>query len=271
MTLRIGLVQLNSRDDKNENISKALRFVDEAAEMGADMVVLPEYVDFMGDDTKKVKQAEPIPGPTSEAFARKAKALGVYIHCGSILEVAETDRVYNTSLLIDNTGKIVASYRKIHLYDAEIDGRVSVKESDTVKAGDHIVTADIPFGKVGLTICYDVRFPELFRSLALQGSQVIVVPAAFPAYTGAHHWEALLRARAIENQCYIVASAQMGISPPDRVCYGNSLIVDPWGSVLARAQEKEAVIVQDIDLTYIESVRRSIPCLSHRRPEIYQL
>lgn len=267
--MRIAAVQLNSREHKRENIAKALRFIDEAAEKGSNIVVLPEYVDFMGGDREKVKQAEEIPGPTSDSFARKAKEHGLYVHCGSILEVAEKGRVYNTSLLIDPHGEIIASYRKIHLYDAEIEGRVREKESDIIKPGDKMVTAETAFGKVGLAICYDIRFPELFRSLALQGSHVIFVPAAFPAYTGASHWEVLLRARAIENQCYIAAAAQFGTSPPHRVCYGNSLIVDPWGAVLAKAQEKEEVIVQDIDLSYLEDVRRSIPCFSHRKPHVY--
>lgn len=269
--MKLAAIQLNSRNNKKENISKALVLIEEAAKKGADFVVLPEYVDFMGADNEKVNLGETIPGPTSDAFARKAKECEIYLNCGSILEIAERDRVYNTSLLFDKNGEIIAKYRKIHLYDAEFEGRYSIKESNTIKAGEEIVTAETSYGKVGLTICYDLRFPELFRSLALQGSKVILVPAAFPLYTGAHHWEILLRARAIENQCYIVAAGQFGTAPPDLVEFGNSMIIDPWGTVLARAPEGEGVITQDIDLEYIDQVRKNIPCFEHRKTDVYAI
>lgn len=269
--MKVSIVQLNSRDNKKDNITKALNFIEDAANKGADLVVLPEYVDFMGADEEKVNHGETIPGPTSEAFARKAKECGVFLNCGSILEVADENHVYNTSLLIDRDGKIIATYRKIHLYDADFEKRYTEKESDTIKPGNKIVTADTPFGKVGLTICYDLRFPELFRSLAVQGAKVIFVPAAFPLYTGAHHWEILLRARAIENQCYIVAAGQIGTSPPNRVTFGNSMIIDPWGTILAKPQEGEGIAVQDIDLEYVDQLRKSAPNFLHRKPEIYQV
>lgn len=267
--LRVAAIQLNSQNNKEENILKALQFVREAATKGAEFIVLPEYVDFMGEDSEKVGLGESIPGPTSDAFASVAKEYNIYLHCGSMLEKSDDQRVYNTSILIDGNGDIVGKYRKIHLYDAEFEGRYTIKESDTIKPGNDIVTVDTHFGRVGMTICYDIRFPELFRSLALQGSKVIFVPAAFPLYTGAHHWEILLRARAIENQCYIVAAGQFGTAPPDHVEFGNSMIIDPWGTVLSRAPEKESIIMQDLDLDYIDQVRGKIPCMQHRRPDVY--
>ncbi|MEN1968742.1 carbon-nitrogen hydrolase family protein [Lentibacillus sp. N15] len=267
--MRVAAIQLNSRDNKKENISKALKLVKEAANKGAEFIVLPEYVDYMGEDSEKVGIGETIPGPTSDAFASVAKEYNVYLHCGSILEKADGQRVYNTSILLNGKGEIVKLYRKIHLYDAEFEGRYTIKESDTIKPGSDVVTAETDFGTVGMTICYDIRFPELFRSLAIQGSKVIFVPAAFPLYTGAHHWEILLRARAIENQCYIIAAGQFGTVPPEQVEFGNSMIIDPWGTVLARAPEREAIIMQELDLDYIDQVRGKISCMAHRRPEVY--
>ncbi|MEI3611893.1 carbon-nitrogen hydrolase family protein [Pseudogracilibacillus sp. SO30301A] len=267
--MKVAAIQLNPQDNKEENILSALQYVREAANNGAEFIVLPEYVDFMGEESKKVMLGETIPGPTSNAFASVAKEYNIYLLCGSILEKADDKRVYNSSMLINGNGEIIATYRKLHLYDAIFEGRYTIKESDTIKPGKDVVTADTDFGTVGMTICYDIRFPELFRSLALRGSKVIFVPAAFPLYTGAHHWEILLRARAIENQCYIVAAGQFGIAPPDHVEFGNSMIIDPWGTVLARAPEKEAIIIENLDLGYIDQVRGKIPCFNHRRPSVY--
>ncbi|AZU62545.1 carbon-nitrogen hydrolase family protein [Neobacillus mesonae] len=269
--MKIAVVQQNSHEDKKANISKALHFIDEAASKGANLVVLPEYVDYMGDDTQKLRIAETIPGPTSEAFSKKAKEHGIYLNCGSMAEIADGKRVYNTSLLINDNGEIIAKYRKTHLYDADFKGRFSEKESDSIIPGYELVTAETPFGKVGLTICYDIRFPELYRSLALQGCKILFVPAAFPLYTGANHWEILLRARAIENQCYIVAAGQFGTAKPNRTLYGNSMIINPWGTVVARAPESEGIIIHDIDMEYLEKVRDNMHCFSHRRPDVYKL
>lgn len=267
--MKVAAIQLNCQDNKAENISKALEYVEEAANKGADFIVLPEYVDFMGEDQEKIKIGEDIPGPTSNAFANIAKEYNIYLLSGTIHENSDSHRLYNTSLLFNRNGEMIAKYRKIHLYDAEFEGRYTIKESDTIIPGEQVVAADTSFGKVGLAICYDIRFPELFRSLSLQGSKVIFVPAAFPLYTGAHHWEILLRARAIENQCYIVAAGQFGTAPPDHVEFGSSMIIDPWGTVLARAPEKESIIMSDIDLSYIDHVRSRIPCFKHRRPSVY--
>jgi predicted amidohydrolase len=267
--MKVAAIQLNSQDNKKENITKAIKYIAEAANKGTDFVVLPEYVDFMGEDNEKLENAETIPGPTSNAFAKIAKEHGIYLLGGSIHEKEINNSIYNTSLLFNRDGKMIAKYRKVHLYDAQFKERHTVNESEIILPGDEIITAETSFGTVGLSICYDVRFPEMFRSLALMGSQVIFAPAAFPMYTGSLYWEVLLRARAVENQCFIVASGQFGTAPPDQVLYGNSMIIDPWGTVLARAPEKESIIIADIDLSYIEKVRNNIPCFNHRRPDVY--
>lgn len=267
--MKVAAIQLNSQNNKEENITKALEHIREAAKNDAEFIVLPEYVDYMGEDKEKIKICETIPGRTSNSFANIAKELNVYLLAGSVHEKADDNCVYNTSILFNKSGEMIAKYRKVHLYDAVFEGRYTIKESDTIKAGNKMVTAETSFGTVGMSICYDIRFPELFRSLALQGSKVIFVPAAFPLYTGAHHWEVLLRARAIENQCFIVAAGQFGTAPPDFVEFGNSMIIDPWGTVLARAPEKEAIIMADLDFSFIDSVKGKTPCFNHRRPDVY--
>jgi deaminated glutathione amidase len=267
--MRIAAVQLNSIDNKKENLTKAIKYIHEAAKNGAELVLLPEYMNYMGEDHNKLSNAETTFGETSSIISKTAKELGIFINLGSILEKTEENRAYNTSILFNASGESIATYRKIHLYDAEFEDRFTEKESDIIQPGSEVVTADTPFGKIGLTICYDIRFPELYRSLALHGAKIIFVPAAFPLYTGAHHWEILLRARAIENQCYIVAAGQIGTSKPNRTNYGNSMIVDPWGTVIARATEEEGYIISDISMTHLEKIRRNIPCFTHRRPETY--
>lgn len=268
--LKVGVIQLNISENKEENMNKALHFIDEAAAKGAEVVLLPEYVDFMDEGTDMIKKAEPIPGPTSELFSKKAKAHDIYLNCGSIHEACDAQHAYNTSLLFDPNGDIKGKYRKIHLYDANFEDRFSSQESSNIKPGHEIVTVDTEHGKFGMSICYDLRFPELFRSLALEGAQLIFVPAAFPHYTGSMYWEALLRTRAVENQLYIVAAGQFGVSKSN-VFYGNSLIIDPWGTVVAKAPEMEGVTIQDIDLSYVEQVRKNIPTFSHRKPDVYKL
>src|SRR5699024_5351802 len=244
--MKVGIVQLNSTDNKENNIYKALKGIESASGDGADFVVLPEYVDFMGMDKEKNKKAENIPGKTSELFSKEAKKNNIYLNCGSILEKADDQRVYNTSILFNPKGEIIAKYRKTHLFDVYLKNKIIDKESDTVKPGEEIVAAKTKFGGIGLTICHDLRYPEIFRSLALKEKvKIICVPAAFPFYTGAFHWEILLRARAIENQCYIIAAAQIGKSSPNRECFGNSMIIDPWGTIIAKAKEEETVLVKD--------------------------
>lgn len=269
--VRIAAVQMNSRDNKEENLRKAEALIDRAAAMGAQLVALPEYVSYLGPDEGKLQSAEPIPGPTTERFAAKAKEHGIVLHCGSIAEqVPGEERLANTTVVIGPDGEILGQYRKIHLFDVDLVGEAAYRESRTVQSGEAIVTVDTPVGRLGLTICYDLRFPELFRALALRGADIIFAPAAFTLYTGKDHWEPLLRARAIENQTFVVAPAQFGTHNPQRQCYGNTMIIDPWGTVIARASEGETVVVADLDMGYKEFVRQAIPSLRHRRPDVYE-
>lgn len=269
-TLRIGLVQMNSQSNKTHNLAEAERLVIEAAQKGAELVALPEYVNFLGPRELHEANAEPIPGPTTEHFARLAQRYGIYLLGGSILERSSVPGMYfNTSVLFDPSGSILATYRKIHLFDVDLTGNVTSNESATILAGNQIVTVDIAGHRVGLTICYDLRFPELYRLLALAGAELILVPAAFTLYTGKDHWHVLLRARAIENQCYIAAPAQIGPHDPGQQCYGHSLVADPWGTVIAEATNRVGVIVTELDFTYLRDVRRQLPSLANRRPEVY--
>jgi predicted amidohydrolase len=268
--LRIGLVQMNSRSDKSENLAVAERLIEEAARQGAELVALPEYVNFLGPRELHEANAERIPGPTTERFAALARRYGIYLLGGSILErSAIPGKYYNTSVLFAPDGEIIASYRKIHLFDVDLTGNVTSNESATIVPGDRVVTAEVAGHVVGLTICYDLRFPELYRLLALDGAELILVPAAFTLYTGKDHWHTLLRARAIENQCYVAAPAQIGSHDPGQQCYGHSLVADPWGTVIAEAINRVGVVVTTLDFAYLRAVRAQLPSLANRRPETY--
>ena len=269
--LRVGLVQMNSRSDKEANLATAERLIDEAAEQGARLVGLPEYVSYLGPKDLHEANAEPIPGPTTERFAAKARQHGIYLLGGSILERSDIDgKYYNTSTFFNPDGELQAIYRKIHLFDIDITGNVSANESATILPGERIVTVQMDGHTVGLTICYDLRFPELYRLLALEGAEVLFVPAAFTLFTGKDHWHTLLRARAIENQCYVLAPAQIGPHDPNAQCYGHALVADPWGTVTADAPNHEGVVIADIDFAYLRQVRTQVPSLANRRPAAYE-
>jgi len=263
-------IQMNSQDNKEKNVQTAERLIDFAAGKGARLAVLPEMFNFLGPGDQRHAQAEEIPGPTILRMIDKATRHKMYILAGSILEVSpEPDKIYNTSVLIDPGGKILARYRKIHLFDIVVEGQPPYEESASVLPGEEVVTAETDFGIIGLTICYDLRFPELYCTLSNVGSQVISIPAAFTLHTGLAHWEILIRARAIENLSYVIAAAQVGSHPVNRECYGNSMIVDPWGTVLARAPNIESAAVAEIDLEYLNKARKNLPSLTHRRRGIY--
>lgn len=269
-TLRIGLIQMNSRSDKAQNLAVAERLIAEAAAQGAEVIALPEYVNFLGPRELHEANAEPIPGPTTERFATAAQRYGIYLLGGSILERSDIPgKYFNTSVLFAPTGEILATYRKIHLFDVDLTGNVTSNESATILPGDRIVTAEIAGHTVGLTICYDLRFPELYRLLALAGAELVFVPAAFTLYTGKDHWHVLLRARAIENQYYVAAPAQIGPHDPGQQCYGHALVADPWGTVIAEAVNRVGVVVTTIDFAYLREVRAQLPSLANRRPEVY--
>jgi deaminated glutathione amidase len=258
-------IQMTASSVKEENLAKAETFVRLAAERGATLIVLPEVFAWRGPRAEEPTQVEPIPGPTSERLRALARRHQIYLLAGSFLEKGDGPRSYNTSLLLNPQGDVLAHYRKIHLFDVDIPGQVRVKESDTKEPGAAVVASTTPLGVLGLSVCYDLRFPELYRQLAAKGAEVMFVPSAFTFPTGAAHWEPLLRARAIENQTYIIAPNQIGKNAHGYADYGNSMIIDPWGKVIARAPDKECLITAEIDRDYVEKVRKELPCLAHRR------
>ena len=264
--MRVAVCQLNARTDRAANLDVARGLLERAASAGADLAVLPEYVDYLGpgDGAPKPEGAD---GEFATFFARAARDLGIWVHAGSFHETGPDERrTFNTSLVFDPRGDLVATYRKIHLYDVEIAGRVSYQESRSVAPGDETVVADVAGVRTGLSICYDLRFPELYRRLAVDGgARVLVVPAAFMMHTGRDHWEVLLRARAIENQCYVVAAGQIGDHDPGRTCFGRSMIVDPWGTVVAQAPDTVGIVTADLDLDRLEQIRNELPSLANRR------
>jgi deaminated glutathione amidase len=266
MKFLAAAVQMLASSDKAANLDEARRWVRAAASKGARVIVLPEVFIWRGNKSEERKSAETIPGPTSQELARLARELDIYLLGGSILEeIPGSEKAYNASLLFGPEGNLLASYRKIHLFDVELAQGVSVRESDTRAFGNAIVVADTELCRMGLTICYDLRFPELYRGLATQGAQLIFVPSAFTAYTGQAHWEPLLRARAIENQIYVIAPDQFGKSAKSFETHGHSMIVDPWGKILAELPDGPGIVLAEIDLDYLDKVRAELPALTHRK------
>ena len=264
-------VQMDSQDDKNANLAAAEGYIREAAARGASLVVLPESMNYIGRDM--AGEAETIPGgPTFRKMADLARELGIWLEAGSIYESNPEDpaRPFNTTFLVRPDGTLAAKYAKLHPFDVVLPNGVTSRESDRVCPGKTLALGDAEWGKLGLAICYDVRFGEMFRIMALEGAKIFAVPANFTVNTGKDHWEVLVRARAIENECYVIAPNQMG-KKPRFTAYGNSLIVDPWGTVIARASDKPGVITAEIDLDYVTKVRQSTFTLDNRRPDVYEL
>ncbi len=270
-SLRVACVQLESGADKPENLAKADVLVERAAEQGARLVVLPEKWNGIGDAGTLRELAEPLEGgPTVETMAGWARRHELWLVGGSITERREgRERLSNTCCVFAPDGSLAAVYRKIHLFDVEVGGHV-YRESDAEEPGEEPVLAACAGWNVGLSVCYDVRFPELYRLLALDGAELLTVPANFTLATGKDHWHTLLRARAIENQCYVAAAAQVGSPLPGRPSYGHSVLVDPWGTVLADAPDEETVIVADLDRERLRRIRRTLPSLANRRPDAYR-
>ncbi len=264
-------IQMDSQDDKSANLAVAEGYIREAAARGTRLVVMPETMNYIGRDI--AGEAESIPlGPTFQKMAGLARELGIWLEAGSIYESnpADPSRPFNTTFLIRPDGTLAAKYAKLHPFDVVLPNGVTSRESDRVCPGNALASADTELGKLGLAICYDVRFGEIFRLMALDGAKIFAVPANFTVNTGKDHWETLVRARAIENECYVIAPNQMG-KKPRFTAYGNSLIVDPWGTVIARASEKPGVITAEIDLEYVTKVRQSTFTLDNRRPDVYRL
>ncbi|MBK5218533.1 MAG: carbon-nitrogen hydrolase family protein [Thermoleophilia bacterium] len=265
--MRAAAVQLNSTNDRDRNLAAAERLVRAAAAAGADLVALPEKWNLLAGGEELRAGAEPLDGPSLSAARAWARELGIHLLAGSISERTDA-KAFNTSVLIGPAGEDLAVYRKVHLFDVDAGG-VSYRESEHEQAGEEIVTAPVGELIAGMTVCYDLRFPELYRILALRGALLITVPSAFTAVTGRDHWEVLLRARAIENQVFVLAPNQVGMAPPHYESYGHSAIVDPWGTVLASAPEGECFVAADLDLGAQERTRQSLPSLANRRPSTY--
>ncbi|HMI28815.1 MAG TPA: carbon-nitrogen hydrolase family protein [Gaiellaceae bacterium] len=269
--IRVACVQMTSRADKAANLETAERLVAQAAATGADVVVLPEKWNGIGDAAFYHSTAEPLAaGESVSAMSGWARTHGITLVGGSIVELREgRQKRSNTSLVFDSDGEIVATYRKIHLFDVEVGG-VVYRESESEEPGDEAVVTEVEDWRLGLSVCYDIRFPELYRILALEGAQLVTVPAHFTTPTGKDHWHVLLRARAIENQLYVVAAAQTGETLPGKPAYGRSLIVDPWGLVLAQAPDEETVISAELDRAHLEDIRAKLPSLANRQASAYR-
>lgn len=270
--IKIGLCQMMVlKSTKEENINKAQKMICEAADRGARIVALPEMFNCPYNNKHFREYAESFPeGKTIKMLSSTAKEKNIYLVGGSIPEI-EDDKIYNTCFIFDNNVKLVGKHRKVHLFDINIKNGVKFMESEVLSSGNEITLVDSPWGKVGVVICYDIRFPEIIRLMALKGAKIIFIPAAFNMTTGPAHWETLFKSRALDNQLYIA-----GISPARNVnysyvAYGNSLITSPWGDIIEKLDEKEGILIRDIDLDYIEEVRNSLPLLKHRRKDLYNL
>lgn len=264
-TTLAAAVQMTSTADKKANLDQAAHWIEVAVKQGARLVVLPELFNCLTSREPMLANAEPVPGPTSDMAMSWAKRWGITLVAGSILERAGDGKGFNTSLVFDPEGNLITVYRKLHLFDVDLPGEVTFKESSFVEPGNRIEVAETACGRIGMSICYDLRFPELYRRLADQGADIITVPSAFALATGRDHWEVLLRARAIENQAFVVAANQYGRHSEELVTYGRSMIIDPWGIPLAVAADGPGVTMAAIDLQRSESIRKRLPALTHRR------
>ncbi|HXR30851.1 MAG TPA: carbon-nitrogen hydrolase family protein [Solirubrobacterales bacterium] len=266
--MRAAVIQLNSTGDRDRNLEAAERLVRAAGGAGAELVALPEKWNLLAAGEDLLAGAEPLDGPTLTAARAWAAELGIHLLAGSISEQHADGKAFNTSVLIGPDGGDLAVYRKIHMFDVDVGG-VSYRESDHEQPGEEIVTARLAGATLGLSVCYDLRFPELYRILALRGAQILAIPSAFTAATGRDHWEVLLRARAIESQAFVLAPNQVGEAPPHFASHGRSAIVDPWGVVLAMAPDEECFAIAELDFAILERVRESLPSLANRRPRAY--
>ena len=269
--IRVACVQMTSGRDKDANLARAEALVARAASTGADLVVLPEKWNLIGGADDYRAAAEPLDGGEStEAMSGWARRHGITLVGGSITERRDGhEKLSNTCCVFDSDGSLAAVYRKIHLFDVEVGGHV-YRESEAEEPGTEPVVAHAEDWTLGLSVCYDVRFPELYRILALEGAELVTVPAHFTTPTGRDHWHVLLRARAIENQCYVAAAGQVGETLPGKPAYGRSLIADPWGIVLAQAPDEETVIAAELDRARLREIRAKLPSLANRQADAYR-
>ena len=264
---RVALVQMDSQRDKEKNLGKMEEGIREAAKNGANLVVFPETVEYIGPDMGA--HASLVPGKITERFSCMARENGVWLHAGSITEKHE-EKARNLSMLFSPDGRCVASYRKLHMFDVTVEDGPSYRESDEILPGKTVCLADTDLGKLGLSICYDLRFPQLFRLMADNGAEVLIVSANFTDATGEAHWEPLLRARAIENTCYVLACGQCGQKTAFKA-HGHSMVIDPWGRIVAEAGDEERILYADLSADILKKTRKQIPCLENQREDLYQL
>lgn len=268
MNYKIAAAQICSGEDTEENLAKIEDCIGRAAGNQADLVIFPEHAEYLGKDYGH--HASDVPGEITRFFASCAKKYSIYVHCGTITERREGGSPYNTSILFSPDGRMAGRYRKLHMFDVELKDGPGYRESLEVSPGDEIVVCDTELGRIGLAVCYDLRFPELFRIMAGKGAGLLVISANFTEDTGRAHWEPLLRARAIENTCYVAAAGQCGRNE-SFAAYGNSMIIDPWGEVVARAGTEEEIIYAEADAGRIRDVRAQIPSLANIRRDVYRL
>ncbi len=269
-TLRIAQVQMSVTRNKDENIHRAARMIRQAAEQGAELAMLPEMFCCPYENAAFRPYGEAEGGPAQQALSALAGELGIWIVGGSVPEL-EDEKVYNTSYVYDSSGRQVARHRKMHLFDIDVEGGQRFMESDTLSPGNEVTVFDTPWGRMGLCICFDLRFEELSRLMTLQGAQIILTPAAFNMTTGPAHWELLFRQRAVDNQLFTVGTSPARDEAGSYVAWGHSIVCDPWGSVIRQCGAGEELAVTDLDLTRIAAVRRQLPILSARRTDVYQL
>ena len=266
--LRIAVAQMSSTADIDENLNQITRWTRAAAEAGCQLISFPENAPLLCPEDQKLEESEPIEGHQVNLVREIARTFKIAVHLGSFAELCEEDlnKTHNTSVVVDERGRIAAVYRKIHLFDVNVASDTAFRESDSVMPGPpEPVIVEIAGWKLGLSICYDLRFPELYRSLSASGAEVLMIPAAFTFRTGAAHWHTLMQARAIENQCYVVAAAQVGRHYGRRESYGHALVAGPWGEVVAQQPNGTGWFFTDLDRSHLQEVRAKIPCLEHRR------
>jgi deaminated glutathione amidase len=270
MSIKVAAVQMETGPARDENVDISVALIEEATGNGADLVCLPEYFTYLGPEERYGEVAETVDGPTLSRLGDLAARLGILIHAGSWVEPSpHPGKFYNTSVIIDRAGKQHGLYRKMHLFDIDVPDEVTDQESAFIASGEELVVVELPEFTAGMSICFDLRFPELYRDLAAAGAQVLFVPAAFAYATGRVHWKVLLQARAIENHAYVVAPCTAG-DASGQPHWGHSMIVDPWGAVLAEGPPDGAAIVYaDIDVAEVERRRGQVPVLSVRRPDLY--
>lgn len=270
MNVKLGMCQMMVANDKDKNLNKAEEMIRKAASNNSQIVILPEMFNCPYENKSFPVFAEKESGQTTQMLSNLAKELNIYIIGGSIPEL-DDDKIYNTSFIFNPKGETIGKHRKIHLFDIDIDGGIKFKESDTLGAGNKVTVVDTEYGKIGVAICYDMRFPELMRQMSLKGAKMIVIPAAFNMTTGPAHWNLTIRARALDNQVYFVAASPARNLNASYHAYGHSAIVNPWGEIIDQADEKETILYGKVDMEYVEKIRRELPLLKHRRLDLYDI